>query len=135
VEHSTVNDIRAGTSTTVFSAYGIGDGSDLLRRTYRQLADGTSETGVEFDEFDAAFRAVFRKFAGVSDVPRDVEAATEDGLYVTREQYEGTPGRSSSPRSTAAWRASAARTTDGDGATGLVVGAGRTPRSVQATPE
>ena len=81
------------TTTTAVSTYGIDDGSDLIQRTHRELTDGTSEThasGVRFDELAAAFRTVFIELAGGAGVPGDVAAAIEDGLYFTREQYEGT---------------------------------------------
>jgi hypothetical protein len=74
------------TTTTAFSAYGIDDGSELVRRTHRELTDGTSETdasSVRFDELDAAFRTAFAELAGGAGVPGDVETTMEDGLSFT----------------------------------------------------
>ena len=92
-ENSTVNDTHTCTTTTAFGAYGVPDGSDLIQRTYHELTDGTTETDasrIRFGELDTAFRRAFTGLTTLGELPPVVEAALADGLYFTREQYEGT---------------------------------------------
>jgi hypothetical protein len=80
----------ACTTTRTFSAYGIADGSSLVRRTYYRLGDdpGTIDAAA-VQRIGAAFGDAFVELADVDAVPDAVSMAVEDAAYFTGESFDG----------------------------------------------
>jgi hypothetical protein len=78
------------TTTRTFSAYGIPDGSALIRRTHRRLGDGPGTVdAAAVQRVGAAFRDAFLELAAVETVPEAVSAAVDDAAYFTTEAFDG----------------------------------------------
>jgi hypothetical protein len=80
------------TTTGSFGPYGVHDGSVLVRRIGRLLADTDGEgpyTTGTFDRLERAFRLAFAAETGVEELPAPVAAALADASHFTRERYLG----------------------------------------------
>jgi hypothetical protein len=75
------------TSADALAAFGVEDGTRLVRQTYADLVEdgfGTYEpTDAYLDRAAATFRAVFAEETGVAVVPPDVDAAIDDARQTT----------------------------------------------------
>ncbi|MFB6227883.1 MAG: hypothetical protein ABEH88_04760 [Halobacteriales archaeon] len=82
------------TTTESFSDHGIGDGADLVTRTYYRLrGSGASDPSSEgfFDRLESAFREVYLDAADGSEVPTHVELAIEDARALTKREFTDRP--------------------------------------------
>jgi len=97
-EHDGAHDERRPddcTTTESFSDHGIGDGADLVTRTYYRLQAGErrafSPNEDFFDRLESAFVRAYLGSAEEGDVPAHVEMAIEDARALTHEEFEDRP--------------------------------------------
>lgn len=83
------------TTTGSFTDHGIGDGADLIKRTYYRLRESDvtdpSSEGF-FERLESAFRGAYLDAVGESEVPTHVELAIEDARALTEEEFATRPG-------------------------------------------
>ena len=83
------------TTTGSFSDHGIGDGVDLVTRTYYRL-QGAERHEFEpterfFDQLESAFIWAYLGSVDESSVPAHVEMAIEDARAHTRDEFDDSP--------------------------------------------
>ncbi|MEF8825082.1 MAG: hypothetical protein V5A27_01880 [Halapricum sp.] len=83
------------TSTGSFSDHGIGNGVDLVTRTYYRL-QGTERHEFEptqrfFDQLESAFIWAYLGSVDESGVPTHVELAIEDARTLTQDEFHDKP--------------------------------------------
>ena len=83
------------TTTSSFRDHGVGDGVDLITKTYYQLREsGDREfapTQTFFDRLESAFVWAYLGSVEEPGVPPHVEMAIEDARALTREQFDDRP--------------------------------------------
>jgi hypothetical protein len=90
------SDLEDCSTTNSFSDHGIVDGVDLVTRTHQRLATAEevsySPTEEFFDRLEEAFYWAYLGSVEESAVPDHVEAAVDDALAMTTEEFEGQSG-------------------------------------------
>jgi hypothetical protein len=80
-------------TTNSFSDHGIADGVDLVTRTHQRLATAEpvsySATEEFFDRLEEAFYWAYLGSVEERTVPGHVEAAVDDAIAMTAEEFEG----------------------------------------------
>lgn len=97
-EHETTHDDRRRNdckTTDSFTDHGIGDGSDLVTKTYYRLREAESRefspNEAFFDRLESAFVWAYLGSVEEAEIPPHVEMAIDDARALTHEEFDDRP--------------------------------------------